>query len=222
MDATTVFVILIVVAVVAIGVVVGVIGMRRDKGRSSAIAAWAQSRGWTYQQEDHELARQLLPVFPKGEQRRALNVVRARTASGEVVVADFRYVTVKFEEDVNQEKTHRVSVVLRDLGIDLPQVTVAPQGAVGRLVGRVTGRDIQIGDSAFDKAFNVTAADHAVARAILTPAVRGLALQHGQRSWSVQGRRVMTWSEGEQNPQQADEAIAFLDQLSTALVSALH
>lgn len=219
MDGSTVAVVVIVGAVVLVGVLVAVLRVRKDSRRQTQFAAWAAGRGWSHVAEDPALVAELGgPVFEQGHGQRTVNVARGQAGGFEAVVADFRHTTTKHgNEGADVDKIHRTSVVSLDLARPLPHLTVEPQRAGGRLLGKLAGSRLEVGDPAFDKAFKVTAFDEAAARAVLTPDVCRVALEHPRTPWMLHGHRLVSWSEGEQEPAEAEMVLAVLEALAARL-----
>ena len=218
MNGSTVFVVVIVVVVVAVGVVVALRGQRRGVQRRETFSTWAADRGWSYAEEDSVLAGQLNgAVFDRGHGHRVRNVVRGRLGDYDAEAFDFSYTTVSSGGEVDVDKVHRVSVASVVLGRQVPAVAVEPQGAGGRLLGKLTGHDIEVGQPDFDKRFKVTAADRTAVHPLFTAEVCRFAVEHPNRAWALQDQRVLTWGEGEQTPSEIAEALTFVEALARRL-----
>jgi hypothetical protein len=102
-------------------------------------------------------------------------------------------------------------VVALGLGLTTPGLAVGPTGTFGKLINAVTGRDVQIGNPAFDQVFTVTSPAPEFAVDVLAPAVVEVVMHHPELAWRLEGDSMLVIRSGQHSPQEIEAKLAFMD-----------
>jgi hypothetical protein len=192
MGSGVLIVVLVLFAAVAIGI--GYLGYLAAKKRREGMAALAQARGWTYAERDDRWQTHFDgSPFGLGHDRRCSNVLRGTHDGRPFVAFDFVYHTTQTQTTgkttTTREVPHPFGIVAIDMGAAFPALEVTPEGFIGRFVGRLTDRDIELESEDFNRAFTVTCPDRKFASDVLHPRMMELLLRHPEsafrfdRSW---------------------------------------
>lgn len=198
------------VAIIAVGVclmvLIGVLGYLAAKRRREQFAAFAASRGWTYVQRDDRWAHRFQGhPFGTGDDRRADNIVTGEYDGRTFEAFDYSYTTTSTSTDANghtttHRETHSFSVLALETRVALPRLEVTPEHWFGRVVGRLTNRDIELESEDFNRAFRVSADDPKFASDVLNPRTMQQLLGRPHLSWRIEGTDILCWQNGEQHP----------------------
>ena len=98
------------------------------------------------------------------------------------VSLDYVYYTTETSTDsegrtTRREVSHLYGVTGLDVGTALPPLEVTPEGMIGRFIGRLTNRDIELESEDFNRAFTVTCPDRKFASDVLHPRAMELLMQ---------------------------------------------
>lgn len=198
--------------IVALVVVGTVHAHRRSEERRQGIAGFAHHREWEYRPADPGLVDRFHGApFGRGYGRSATNVLLGQHDGRPFVAFDYHYTTSSGTGEDRRSSRHVCSVVALNLGVRSPGLSVAPTGAFGRLVNAVTGRDIAVGDPAFDEAFTVTSPSPEFARDVLHPGVLEVLRHHPDLAWRLDGDSIVVIRGGEHTPQEVEAKLHFLD-----------
>jgi len=167
---------LIVGAIIVAGAVAFVFWKIEQK-RRQALASFAASKGLTYKDRDDSVVSRFTRLgdpFDRGFDREARNILSGTWDGRKVVAWDFRYHTWETKRDSDghsrrEKEEHNMSVVAVTSGHDFPDLSVRPEGFLGRTVGRVTGSDIELESDDFNRAFTVNSDDRRFASDVLHP-----------------------------------------------------
>lgn len=171
-------------AFLAFVILVAVLGYYQAKKRREGFAALAAARGWAYTERDDRWATAFSgSPFGLGHNRRATNVLTGQYDGRGCVAFDYVYYTTEHTTDgqghsTTREESHRFGVVALDTGASFPPLHVSPEGMLGRLIGRLTNRDIELESEDFNRAFTVVSPDRKFASDILHPRMMEYLLQH--------------------------------------------
>lgn len=181
---------------------------RRRAQRQATLGGWAARREWDYRPSDPSLVDRFDGApFGRGSGRSATHVVLGRHDGRPFVAFDYRFTTSGGETSTQ----HLVSVLAMNLGATAPALSVAPTTTFGKLVNAITGRDIPLGDPAFDEAFTVTSPAPDFARDFLAPAVREVLWHHRDLVWRITGDSMIVLRTGEHSPAELEAKLHFLD-----------
>jgi hypothetical protein len=184
------FPVIIIGAVVVFGLV-AYLGWKAEQKRIAELRAYAARRGWTYTDRDDSWHESFTgSPFDSGHNRRSTKVLHGSHDGRESVVFDFVYHTTETSTDSNgrtssHEEAHRFNVVALSLGAATPGLSVSPEGAFGRLLGRMFNSDVELESEEFNRAFTVHADDRKFAFDVLHPRMMELLLQHRDTAWRI-------------------------------------
>ncbi len=152
---------LIFVLFAALMIVVAYFAYQAKKKRRLALQAFATQYGMTYSQSDpHGLLNYAFGLFQRGEGRGIENVLTGAWQECPVKAADYWYYTESTDSKGHKSKSyHHFSVVVVDVALGLPPVSLQREGFFTRLADHVGLRDIDFESEAFNRAWNVKADD---------------------------------------------------------------
>lgn len=161
---------------------------RRAAERRAGLAAYAQAREWEYVAQEPALVDRFRGApFGRGHSRQALNVLRGRYDGRPFTAFDYSWATGSGEE----RRSHSCSVIALNLGVRAPDLAIGPTSTVRRWVDALTGRDIAIGDPAFDDFFTVHSPSPEFARDVLLSDVRDVMRHHPGLAWRITGDSLL-------------------------------
>lgn len=202
------FVILIVVVVAA----VAGFGLLQARKRREELAAFAAQQGWTHTPRDNSWTRRFSgPPFGRGDARRATNVLQGEHDGRPMVAFDYSYQVTTGSGDNRSTTTYHHSVIGLGVGTRLPALSVTPEGFFGRLVGRLTNRDIELESEDFNRAFTVTCPDRKFAFDVLHPRTMELLLQTPDIAWRFEADTLLAVSSGKHSPAEVLRVLGVLD-----------
>jgi hypothetical protein len=194
----------------AIGVLVVYLGLRKAIARRRLLAAYAVTRSWRYEREQPLLVGRFSgPPFGIGESRRAYNALFGTHRGRALVAFDYEYETKKI--DGKQTETHVFSVLALNTGVPMPPLRVDPEGFLDRLVGGIFGGDIDLESEEFNSAFSISCPDRKFASDVLHPRMMEYLLQHRQVGWRFEQDSMLTVVQGQRTPAQIDAIIEVMD-----------
>lgn len=202
---------------VCLMVLIGVLGYLAAKKRREQFAAFAASKGWTYvQRDDRWAARFHGHPFGTGDDRHAGNIVTGQYDGRPFEAFDYSYTTTSTSTDANghtttHRETHNFSVLALEVGFDLPRLEVAPEHWLGRMVGRLTNRDIELESEDFNRAFTVTCPDRKFASDVLHPQMMEFLLGHRDLGWRFTDRALLTVRAGTHTTAEVEARLSTID-----------
>jgi hypothetical protein len=211
------FLVVIFAVGVCVVVLIAVLGHLAAKKRREEFAAFAASKGWTYvQRDDRWCSRFDGHPFGTGQDRTAQNIVTGRYDGRPFEAFDYSYVTTSTSTDANgntttHRTTHAFSVVAIDTGVALPRLEVAPEHWFGRMVGRLTNRDIELESEDFNRAFTVTCPDRKFASDVLHPQMMQFLLGNRDLGWRFQGGALLAIHGGPHSLLELEARLATID-----------
>lgn len=189
-----------------------VVSARRARERQQGMAGFAHHKEWEYRPADPSLVGRFHGApFGRGHSMSATNVLLGHHDGRPFVAFDYRYTTTSGSGDSRSSSTHTHSVIALNLGVLTPGLSVAPTGTFGRLVNAVTGRDITVGDPAFDQAFTVTSHSPEFARDVLHPGILEVVRHHPHLAWRFENDSMLVIRSGEHTPQEVEAKLHFMD-----------
>jgi Protein of unknown function (DUF3137) len=134
---------------------------QRKKKRRLALAGFAQQYGLHYSQDDpFGLVGYPFQLFSRGDGRGCENVLVGQFQGMPIREADFWYYDESTDSQGRTSKTyHYFSVVIADVAVDVPAVSLAKENLMTKLADHVGLRDIEFESEEFNRAFNVKAKD---------------------------------------------------------------
>jgi hypothetical protein len=201
---------LVLVTVVVLVVLAVVASSKRAAARRQGLAGLAYQREWEYRPDDPALVDRFDGApFGRGHARRAGNVLIGRHDGRPFTAFDYHHTTGS-----GDSASHHVhSVLALNLGQQAPSLAVGPTTVVGRWVDSLTGRDVEIGDPAFDAYFTVHSPAPEFAADVLLSDVRAVMQQHPDVAWRIAGDSLLVIRAGEHSPPEIDAKLHMMDAL---------
>jgi hypothetical protein len=197
-----------------IAVLVVFLVFRKAIERRRQLAAFATAQGWRYEREQPLLVDRFTgPPFGTGQSRRAYNVLYGQHRGRDLVAFDYEYETVAF--DGKQTKTHVFSVLGISTGVSMVPLRVDPEGLLDRVVGHLTGSDIDLESEEFNQAFAVSCPDRRFATDVLHPRMMEYLLHHRQLGWRFEQDSMLTIAEGRRTPVQLMATVDVMDGITS-------
>ncbi|MDQ6526783.1 hypothetical protein RB608_24385 [Nocardioides sp. LHD-245] len=201
---------LVFVALFALLVFGIVVGTKRAAERRQGLAAFAHSREWEYRPSDPALIDRFAGApFGRGHGRTANNVLLGRYDGRPFTAFDYHFTTGSGDDS----SRHTYSVVALNLGVRAPELAVAPTSTLRRWVDSLTGRDIRIGDPAFDAVYTVHSPAPEFAADVLLSEVRDVMRHHPALSWRITGDSLLVIRTGAHAPAEVDAKLHLMDAL---------
>lgn len=188
---------------VVLVIVVAAVSIYAQKKRREAFATLAARHGWSYVQRDDRWAETFNgPPFHAGHGRRAENIIGGTYEGRTFVAFDYSYRTTSSSTDANgnhttHDETHRFAVAALQLECTFPALHVSPEGFLGRAIGRLTNRDIELESEDFNRAFTVTCPERKFASDVLHPRLmETLLAQYRNLDWRFDGAWLLSVDNG--------------------------
>ena len=202
----------LIVVVVVVGYRRGVAESARDDARKAGLAAAAAQRGWSFLPREPALTVAYVGApFGRGNGHNAFNVIHGTHDGRHFAAFDYEYFTRHGSGTNKTTQSHAFSVLVLGLGLTTPGLEVGPTSGVGTLINAVTGRDVEIGNPAFDQFFTVTSPSPEFAIDFLTPAVVEVVMHHPQLAWRLEGQSMLVVRSGQHSPEEIDAKLYFMD-----------
>lgn len=185
---------------------------KRAAERRQGMAGFAHHREWEYRAEDPSLVSRFTGApFGRGGGRRATNVLIGRHDERPMVAFDYHFTTTSSSGETTSTQEHVYSVVALNLGAHVPSLSIGPTGTLGRIFNAVTGRDIPIGDPAFDQHFTVTSTSPEFAQDVLRSDVMEVLRHHPDIAWRLDGDSMVMIRAGQHTPQEVEAKLHMMD-----------
>ena len=206
----------------ALVIVLIVVGIIQAKKRREAFGLLAGQRGWTYVERDD----QWVDVFDgapfgQGHNRKATNVLSGQYDGRPFIAFDYVYYTTETSTDseghtTTHEESHNFGIVGLDLVAELgdhpfPSLCVSPEGVFGRIIGRLTNRDIELESEDFNRAFTVTCPNRKFASDVLHPRMMEFLLAHPDSAFRFDRSWVLSVEAGQADLQQVVPRLSVID-----------
>lgn len=183
---------------------------RRAAERRAGLAAYAQAREWDYLPRDPALVHRFRGApFGRGHSQQAVNVLLGRYDGRPFTAFDYHYVTGSGDD----RRSHACSVIALNLGVAAPDLAVGPTTTLRRWVDALTGRDIPIGDAAFDDFFTVHSTAPEFARDVLLSDVRDVMRHHPTLAWRITGDSLLVIRPSGHGPGDVDATLQVMGAL---------
>lgn len=211
--------IVIAFAVVGFGLVItlGVIAAIHAKKRRETLATGAATRGWQFTREDARwIDAFTVAPFGLGHDKSAKNILTGTHDGRRFVAFDYCYHTTESTTGTDgssssREVSHNFGIVGIETGAHFATLSLAPEGFFSRMVGRITGRDIELESEAFNRAFTVTCEDRKFASDVLHPQQMEFLLRHPKWAFCFDRTWALSIGAGEFQLEEVDARLAYLD-----------
>lgn len=183
------------------------------KKRRAAMAAQAGQMGFAYAPDDPGLVQQFALLgdpFDRGFGRRARNVLTGTWDGRPAVAFDYSYKTRSGGKNKSTH-THHFGIVCVHSEMSMPSLSVLPEGALTRAMGKLIGDDIQLESEDFNRTFRVTSDSHRFATDVLHPRMMQFLLTHGQEGFRLAGGQAIWVRGGRFEAPALPAALAYLD-----------
>ena len=206
----------------ALVIVLIVVGIVQAKKRREAFGLLAGQRGWTYVQRDD----QWVDVFEgspfgQGHNRKATNVLSGQYDGRPFIAFDYVYYTTETSTDseghtTTREESHNFGIVGLDMVGQLgnhpfPSLCVTPEGVFGRMIGRLTNRDIELESEDFNRAFTVTSQERKFASDVLHPRMMEYLLSHRDEAFRLDRSWILNVDSGDRKLEEIEARLALVD-----------
>ncbi|TNM39584.1 hypothetical protein FHP29_11930 [Nocardioides albidus] len=183
---------------------------RKAAERREGLARFAHQREWEFRADDRALVDRFTGApFGRGSGRYATNVIIGDHDGRPFTAFDYQYASTRGESN-NQ---HFYSVVALNLGVQAPDLSVGPTTLLSGWVDGLTGRDIEIGDPAFDAHFTVHSPAPEFAADVLLSDVREVMRHHPGEAWRITGDSLLVIRSGRHVPADIDARLHMMDAL---------
>lgn len=189
-----------------------VVGTVQAKKRREALATFAASRGWRYATHDGSLVDRFQGTpFGRGSSRSAYNVVYGEHDGRPMVAFDYRYTTTSGSGKDRKSTTHHWSVLAMSMGAVMPDLSVEPEGAFGRFIGRLTNTDIEMESEDFNRAFTVRSPSRKFAFDVLHPQMIEMLMQWPDLGWRFERDSMLVVRNGNHTMAEVDAKLQVMD-----------
>ena len=219
MSSVVPLIVLVFIVFIGIAIAIAVVQAQRAKARREAFATWASSQGWGYAERDDRWVDAFPDApFGRGHNKSARNVITGTHDSRPFVAFDYRYYTTETSTDgegrtTTREVAHPYAIVATQLGAQLPELSVTPEGFFSRTIGRISGNDIELESEDFNRAFTVNCPDRKFASDVLHPQTMEFLLQHPNLSFRFAAGHALTVKNGQFEQPEIDSRLRILDSL---------
>ena len=180
------------------------------KKRRDAMSAQAARMGFRYAPTVPGLMERLTALgdpFDRGSGSRARNVLTGMWDGRSATAFDYSYKTSSGKET----KTHHLGIVCIDAQLDMPTLSVLPEGVLTRAMGALLGDDVQLESEDFNRAFRVTSDNRRFATDVLHPRTMQFLLANGREGFRLVDGQAIRVSVGTIEPLAIPGAMAYLD-----------
>ena len=211
------FIIVIIAAGIALMVLLAVLSWLSAKRRREAFQAYAAQKGWSLTERDDSWVERFSgPPFETGHNKQARNILQGSYDGRPFVAMDYVFHTTETRTDgEGRTSTHEVShtygVCALDTGVAFPGLSVTPEGFFGRMVGRLSGRDIELESEDFNRAFTVHCEDRKFASDVLHPRLMETLLRTPEAAFRFNGTWLLTATSGQQDISEIEPRLGMLD-----------
>ena len=208
---------LAIAAFVLLVIGLAIAGYLAAKKRREALAAMAAQRGWQYAERDDRWCQAFDGApFGLGHNRKATNVLSGQYDGRPFVCFDYVYYTTETSTDgqghtTTHEESHNFGVTGLDMGASFPPLEVTPEGMIGRFIGRLTNRDIELESEDFNRAFTVTCPDRKFASDVLHPRMMEYLLTHRDQAFRFDHAWILNIDNGHAKIEEIEPRLAMVD-----------
>ena len=187
------------------------------KKRREALAALAAQRGWHYEQRDDRWCQAFDgSPFGQGHNRKATNVLSGEYDGRPFVAFDYVYYTTETSTDsqghtTTREEAHHFGITGLDMGVPFPALEVTPEGMLGRFIGRITNRDIELESEDFNRAFTVHCPDRKFAFDVLHPRMMEYLLTHRDEAFRFDRAWILSVNSGNAKIEEIEPRLALIN-----------
>ena len=206
-------------AVMALVIIVAVIGWRLERKRREGLAAVAAQLGFRLVDRDDTLLERFRGYgspFDRGFDRRAEHIMTGSYDGRPAIAWDLTYHTWESRtvdgKSQRRKKAHRYAVVCVTMPRSYPDLSVSPEGPLGRMWGRLTNTDVQFESDDFNQAFTVNSTDRRFASDVIHPRMMQMLLAEcSDVAWQMTDDQIMSITSGRLDPDSLPRLLHVLD-----------
>ena len=217
-----------IVAIVVVGLAVfgafAYWSYKKEQERQAALAGFAQQHGFQLIERDDDVIRRWGDVSPfdQGFDKESTSILSGSWEDRPALLFDYCYHTWETRTDskgntTQHKEDHHLAITAIQTQKRFPALSVRPEGMFGRMVGRLTGSDIQLEWEDFNRAFTVNCPDPRFASDVLTPQMMELLMLDQDLGWQITGPDIMTMRQGVHDPAELAATLAALDRILDAV-----
>ncbi|MGI8522504.1 MAG: hypothetical protein ACR2K3_04220 [Nocardioides sp.] len=204
------------IAFVVVIIALAIVGLVRQKKRREGLAAWAAAKGWTYARHDDGQLRARFDGAPfgTGSSRQASNVLRGTYDGRSMTAFDYQYETTSTDADGHSHSTtHSFSVLVTEVGVPFPGLSVTPEGMITRFFGRITNSDIELESEDLNRAFTVRCSERKFASDVRTPQMMEMLLRWPELAWRFDHGCLLLIGDGEHDIAEVEAKLSLMDMI---------
>jgi hypothetical protein len=206
-------------AVMALVIIVAVIGWRLERKRREGLAAVAAQLGFRLVDRDDTLLERFRGYgspFDRGFDRRAEHIMTGSYDGRPAIAWDLTYHTWESRtvngKSQRRKQAHRYAVVCVTMPRSYPDLSVSPEGPLGRMWGRLTNTDVQFESDDFNQAFTVNSTDRRFASDVIHPRMMQMLLAEcSDVAWQMTDDQIMSITSGRLDPDSLPRLLHVLD-----------
>ncbi len=193
----------VLVAIVVVVVVAGTL-LARSR-RRKRLMAWAESRGFWFEEKDHSLASQFsgFEPFDTGKDRQAWHVMKGQVDGVAVLLFQYQYTSGSGKE--NTTVVNNVCVLRT--GPDSPGLTLRKERMHHKLFDAVGGEDIDFESDEFSRKFWVRGPNRKFVYDVIHPRMMEYLMPLDKYLWQWKGQNLMLVRGGRLEPDRAEELV---------------
>ena len=160
------------------------------------VERFAAEHGWTYSEVGPlALARGSGFPFGVGTDRRVANLIEGVYSDTRCISYDYVF---KYKVADERSAVQVFTVTQASLPVPFPRLDLIPEDAGSRMLGAITGSDIDLESAEFNRAWRVLCSDRRYAVDVVDPRMMQLLLSHRMPGVAIriEGDRVLAWSAG--------------------------
>lgn len=181
---------------------------RANQAHLAALRAFAQRHNLYFtEREDSLLVRwEAFPgIFDEGFDHEARNIIHGRWEGRTVHAFEYRFHTWESTSNgqggtTQTKQAHDRAIVALETGHVFPLLSVGSENMFTRMLGRLTGRDINLEWEEFNRAFTVRCTDRRFATDVLTQQMMELLMREPRLGWTLCGPDIVIVDEGDLDP----------------------
>lgn len=191
------FVLIIIVAIVAVAIVAAIWSARMKDKRRQELAGWAQANGLKFLPEKDPsvwMRYGLFKCLQKGDNQYAYNVMLGTAGQRVTCGFDYHYETHSSDSKGNRQTHHHYfSALVMDANLPLKPLFIRPEGFFDKVAEFVGFEDINFESTEFSQKFHVKSPDRRWAYDVLHQKTMELMLTYPRFHIDFQGTQVMAY-----------------------------
>ena len=223
------YVILLIVAVIALLIVFAVLKHQQSEKRKKELAGWAFSKGLNFnsaRDADIDNRYSYFKCLQRGENRYGYNIIEGNVGNHPVCAFDYHYETHHTDSKGNRQTQHHYfSAVVVDANLPLKPLFIRNERLFDKLAEFIGFDDIDFESAEFSKKFYVKSPDKKWAYDVLHQATMEFMLNAPHFDIEFGGRQVIAYRNNTFKMQEFEEAInlvnGILDRLPESLIQEL-